>query len=902
MSTPTSQNYDADDYWGQAVNKLTGYPMPSRKGLFTGLSSKEKSPLFRMSLDKIGVQSVVDAAKQGSLKSSGQDYDLYFYTNKDGRVGMYHARLVFIGSFMSENGRSRGLEAHESLSGGKYKGAYGDDFDIGPLGQYMGGPGAALNALIGLKTTQGVQFNGASVPDANVVDLHSFQYTAQAFDRAAQFFVDQTEVLAGWEKSLGSEQSSWKGQAAGIFWQLVHQLNGNYDNYKQQLGAGETYDAVGDPAFTPKSSHSKQLMAAQQTLLTQGTSLQTAWNAWMGRNEHDPHYFLIKVLNEILTWLTEHNIPFITSTTIQGNTVNPNSTTTYSTKEGFQEPHPQYGDLTDIQNWAKVGEEAVRQWNEFIDTPHPDIAGLELGLNGTAQKVLSDLNNAWIDATTPFETPLTTKNTGSLTEFYTKEKTDKAKEEADKNNQDLNTTLNNLNKGIGDMGNNITKSLNDFGGGPGGIKDLLGNGDTKDLNPGSGGGLDDKTGKKLIDDLNPGNKDTTPGNGDTTHTGPLNPMFPNPNNPNSPNPSATGPDGTTVQLNKDRNPVMTFPNGDKATYDPKTGKYTVTPKDGKPTVHDLNPGQSVTNPDGSVTKLNKDGTLTTTHKDGSKQIVDPATGKVTNIDKNGKETVSDLNPRTDFQWPNPKTHFTPPPVHQDLNHDPTRNLTRDLNHDLDRSLRDLDRNLRHDLNSLGGNSHALNDTSSSGGGRNRSGGGEYEEYDNTFHPGGTLGAPPGTEAAPPPTTELGTAPGTGAGSDQDGSTPLNPAGSMGGMGMGGMGMGGMGMGGMGGMGGGGGQAGGSSGERVRNVLTESGPGTRGGSSRTGGRRGAEEERSARRARTATSSTAGAGGAPGATQGGQATGSSGERDRVHWVAEDEDVWGAEEGGTPTVVGR
>ncbi|MEE1767844.1 AAWKG family protein [Streptomyces sp. JV185] len=890
MSTPTSQSYDADDYWGQAVTKLTGYPMPSRKGLFTGLSSKEKSPLFRMSLDKIGVQSVVDAAKQGSLKSSGQDYDLYFYTNKNGHVEMYHARLVFIGSFMSENGRSRGLEANESLSGGKYKGKYGDDWDIGPLGQYMGGPGAALSALITAKTTQGAEFNGASVPDANVVDLNSFQHTAQAFDRAAQFFVDQGAILAGWEKSLGSEQSAWKGQAAGIFWQLVHQLSGNYENYKEQLGAGATYDAVGDPAFTPKSSHSKQLMAAQQTLLTQGKSLQTAWNAWMGRNEHDPHFFLIKVLNDILTWLTEHNIPFITSTTTQGNVINPTSTTTYSTKDGFQEPHPTYGDLADIQNWAKVGEEAVRQWNEFIDTAHPDIEGLQLGLNGTAQTVLSNLNNAWIDSTKPFETPLTTKNTGSLTEFYTKEKTEKAKEETDKNNKDLNTALDNLNKGIGDMGNNVTKSLNDFGGGPGGIKDLLGNNDTKDLNPGSGSGLDGKTGKELIDDLNPGNSDSTQGNGNTTHTGPLNPLFPG---PNTPTPSVTGPDGTTVQLNKDRNPVMTFPNGDKATYDPKTGKYTVTPKDGKPTVHDLNPGQSVTNPDGSVTKLNKDGTLTTTHKDGSKQIVDPATGKVTDIDKNGKETVSDLNPRTDLQWPNPKTHFTPPPTHQDLNHD----VTRDLNHDLDRSLRDLDRNLRHDLNSLGGNSHSLNNSSSSGGGQNRSGGGDYEEYDNTFHPGGTLGAPPGTAAAPPPTTELGTGPGTGTGSDQDGSTPLNPAGSMGGMGMGGMGMGGMGMGGM----GAGGQAGGSSGERVRNVLTESGPGTRGGTSRTGGRRGADEERSARRTRTATSSTAVAGGAAGGTQGGQATG-SGERDRVHWVAEDEDVWGAEEGGTPTVIGR
>ncbi|MFF1346058.1 AAWKG family protein [Streptomyces sp. NPDC058322] len=890
MSTPTSQNYDADDYWGQAVTKLTGYPMPSRKGLFTGLSSKEKSPLFRMSLDKISVQSVINAATQGSLKSDGQDYDLYFYSNKNGHVEMYHARLVFIGSFMSEKGRSRGLEANESLSGGKYKGKYGDDFDIGPLGQYMGGPGAALGALIDSKTTHGASFNGASVPDANVVDLNSFQRTAQAFDRAAQFFVDQAAVLAGWEKSLGSEQSAWKGQAAGIFWQLVHQLNGNYENYKEQLGAGDKFDAVGDPAFTPKSNHSKHLMAAQQTLLTQAKSLRTAWNAWMGRNEHDPHFHLIQVLDDILKWLTEHNIPFITSTTSTGNVINPTTTTTYSTKDGFQEPHPTYGDLTDIQNWAAVGNEAVKRWNDFIEQPHPDIEGLQAGLNGTAQTVLSDLNNNWIDATTPFDLPLTTKNTGSLTEFYTKEKTEKAKEEADKNNKDLNTTLENLNKGIGDMGNNVTKSLNDFGGGPGGLKDLLGgNTETKNLNGDSGNGLGGDTGKDLTSDLNkniddilnPGNGDSSQGNGDTTHTGPLNPTVPPPNLPNT---SVLNPGGGTTSLDKNHNLVTTYPNGDRVTYDPKTGKYTVTPHQGKTTVQDLNPGQSVTNPDGSVTKLNKDGTLTTTFKDGSRQTVDPETGKVTSIDKNGKETVTDLNPKNEFQWP-PKTnnHLTPPPTHQDLNHDLNRDLNRDLNHG-------LDRDLHRDLNSLGGNSHTSLNNSSSGGGQNRSGNGDYEEYDSTFHPGGTLGAPPGATGNQPPASlpDTGIGTGSGSGPSSDGSTPLNPMMPMGGMG------------GMGGMGAGG-QAGGSSGERVRNVLTESGPGTRGGSSRSGGRRGADEERNARRARTATSSTAVAGGAAGGTQGGQATG-SGERDRVHWVAEDEDVWGAEEGGTPTVIGR
>ncbi|MFJ5725155.1 AAWKG family protein [Streptomyces sp. NPDC093149] len=890
MSTPTSPAYDADDYWGQGVTKLTGYPMPSRKGLFTGLSSKEKSPLFRMSLDKISVQSVVDAAKQGSLKSEGQDYDLYFYSNANGKVEMYHARLVFIGSFMSENGRSRGLDAHESLSGGKYKGKYGDDFDIGPLGQYMGGPGAALDALITSKTTRGTSYNGATVPDADSVDLDSFQQTAQAFDRAAQFFVDQAQTLDGWEKSLGSEQSAWKGQAAGIFWQLVHQLHGNYDNYVQQLGADQKFSPIGDPAYTPKSNHSNHLMQAQQTLLGKARTMWTAWDTWMAQNEHDPHHFLIQTLNEILAWLNQNNIPYISVTTRQ--TGKESYSTSYSTKPGFQEPHPSYGDLNDIQNWAKVGEEAVRRWNQFIDAPHPELPGLELGLNGTAQQVLSDLNNSWIDAATPFESDLTTKNTNTLTEFYTKEQTEKAKEEADKHSEDFNKTLENLNKGIGDMSKGVTDTLNDLGGGngPGGLNDLLGNSDseTKDLNGNTDKGPDPNTGKNLAADLTKDlNNNLTNGGGDSTQTGPLNPLVPPPTVSNG---SVQGPGGGVTSLDGNGNLVTTYPNGARSVYDPRTGKYTITPAQGRTTVQDLNPGQSVTNPDGSVTRRNKDGTLTTTFEDGSRQTIDPDTGKVTNIDKNGKETVTDLNgSRTGLQWPPDRnTHLTPPPTHSDLNHDLNRNLNRDLNRDLGG---DHGGNLHRDLNSLGGTDHSSLNTSSSGGGRtsggtHTAGGGDYEEYDSTFHPGGTLGAPPGANGS----GALGTS-GTGAsgtGSDPAGTTPLNP------MPMGGMG-------GMGGMGAGG-QAGGSSGERVRNVLTESGTGTRGGSGRSGeGRRGTDRERSPRRVRTATTSTPVAGGATGGTQGGQATG-SGERDRVHWVAEDEDVWGTEEGGTPTVIGR
>jgi hypothetical protein len=238
---------DADDYWGKAVTLYTGYPVPSRKTVFDKLKSKEGIPLFRMDIQSMDVRAVTAedySAISGWMKHDGEDYDLVFYTaGGDGAhsgVQMHRARIVLIGVPDDANGRARLLDSGEMINGGAFTGHYGDQWDSGPMSQYISGAKAALDKLLADHTTRGFSYAGAPVADAEAVDLNSFERTAQAFDRATKFFIDQAAHLEQWETSLGSEQSSWKGQAAGVFWHLVHQLHKNYDSYVEQLGGSTT--------------------------------------------------------------------------------------------------------------------------------------------------------------------------------------------------------------------------------------------------------------------------------------------------------------------------------------------------------------------------------------------------------------------------------------------------------------------------------------------------------------------------------------------------------------------------------------------------------------------------------------------------------------------------------------
>ncbi len=111
---------------------------------------------------------------------------------------------------------------------------------------------------------------------------------------------------------------------------------------------------------------------------------------------------------------------------------------------------------------------------------------------------------------------------------------------------------------------------------------------------------------------------------------------------------------------------------------------------------------------------------------------------------------------------------------------------------------------------------------------------------------------------------------------------------------------GMGGGGMPGMGGAGGGGQGTS-ERTRAVLTDPVGSARGG--RVGrAAAGADEDEEIVYTRPTTSSSPYPVGGPGGAGQGCTTTESGDRAREAWLAEDDDVWGTDDGGAPAVIGR
>lgn len=863
--------YDQDDYWGQAVTLFTGYPMPSRAGLFEKLKSKEGIPLFRMDIRSQSMRQLTDAdysAISGWHVADGDDYILTFVGTSGGADGsnhqsadfnLYQAHIVLIGVPVDGNGRARLLDAGETFAGMPFTGHYGDQWDNSGLAQYVSGAKAALDALAAdsAHSTAGFSYNGASVADKDAVKLKSFEQTAQSFDRAKKFFADQAVVLKQWEDSLGGDDSAWQGQAAGVFRDLVHQLRKNYDAYVEQMG-GATYAAQNTSLdyYTPRSPYSDALIKAQKDLWRQTVVLRTAWIAWANTGQHDPHRGLLEMLNELTAWVLENNVHQVSTRSVQGSP-------RYEASAAFRQSHPVYGNLNDVNNWKKVGEAAVKRWTTYV----------ERQLLPYAKQALSDLNNAWIEALDPLEETLDAKDTSSLTEQYEggHNENGNGNGSTDDLRQSLDNALNNLNTGINNSISGLGDGLSGIGDSLTGIGDGLGTG-LNDLTTGLGAGLNGLTsglgaGLGNLSDLNTG---LTSNLGDGLNLG------------SGLGNGLTNPGGGTTTLNPDGTLTTTYPDGSVSIFDPSTGRITTTTKDGKSSTTDLNAGDSVTNPDGSVTTLNPDGTLTTTYPDGTVTTVDPATGVATTTDPDGNVTTTGLGSGLSNLG--------------DLGHGLDLHDLDDFDH-LNDSLGSLSSNLSGLSHSLGTGSGtpltsgltglddigSLSGFSGLGSGTTGSGGllgPSFEGYDDSPYTSGALGAPTGTSGE---SAESGAANGM----------PMMP---------------------MGGMGGAPGAAGGQSGtgERVRNVLTEPGAGgPLGGRSRRAGknRSTADDEAegtTAGRARVSASST----GSPFGPQSdagrrdGRRTESSGAEERASWLAdeEDEDVWGADEGGAPSVIGR
>ncbi|MEU8654982.1 AAWKG family protein, partial [Streptomyces sp. NPDC048737] len=412
------------DTWATLVTHITGYPVPDRNTIFDTLRSDHGGKLFRMDIKERSLSLLVKDS--GFLTNKGEDYDIWFFDSGKKRSIM-QARIVFEGRvkvgdeihFAEPN--SDDVNNAQVREGNEFKDYHGDKFSTIPLARYMNGPRAALMALLG-GGTQNARFSNLGVPDADVVDLKSFNTTGESFDFAAKFFKDHAVVLKDWEDRFGRDDASWKGEAAEVFRSLLTKIRENYDSYVETFNSSPT--AGGENTGTGSTVYSRALSLGRTYLENAARDLLDAWLKWAKSPYYDPHRVLRYVLDDLAQWVDTHNVA---NTKLTSHTSRYSHSVTHTPQEGFSQTHPEYGDLTDIANWAKVGDKAVKIWNQ----------GVAEYLGKPAAQVQSTLNNHFLELGEDFSSNVPEpKSTSTASQDYEKRKLDEEKEEINRQNEE----------------------------------------------------------------------------------------------------------------------------------------------------------------------------------------------------------------------------------------------------------------------------------------------------------------------------------------------------------------------------------------------------------------------------------------------------------------------------------
>ncbi|MFB7469070.1 AAWKG family protein [Streptomyces sp. NPDC056224] len=614
------------DYWAKVVKQFTGYPVPSRETLFKkGAEETPQIPLFGLELHPTTEIQAVNLNEIGWNRSKSDEYGLTFYTTERGDgahrgVAMVRAKIhlaaaprdASVGGVLDT--RMRSTET--------------------ALAQYIWGSKAALDRLYSQHTTEGFDRNGLIVSASDVVDLKSFDRMARAFDRTKRFFEVQADTLKQWEKSFGAEQSSWKGQAAQVFRDLVVQMHRNYESYLTQLG-GRNYAPVhvpihGDPA---SSRLGDAVIGAQQDVIRNVRYLRGAWDRWAADGKHIPHEWFLEELEKLQRWLFQNNITQVLAAEERDD--DGEKYTQYSTTAAFRQNYPGYGDLSNPATWTKIGDAAIQRWSTHA----------EAAIAQHAKSALSNLNNHWLDAATAFDEPLQTKGTSSPSQSWQQSQAQALGVTA----QGLNGALDGARGAISGLnGNTIGQS----GLGVAGLEQRA-----RNLNAVLDGlGADPATKGNLPNSRNGASSDTgrsadTSGFTDTLglrslaalNSIPAGAMVPRPDFGTTGTDSLTNPGGGSTTRTTDGSLATSYPDGALGLLNPATGLLTTTSKDGKTAKTILAPGVAVTNPDGSMSTLKPDGSVDTTFADGTVQSIG-SDGTVSTTRPDGSVTTTQLNP------------------------------------------------------------------------------------------------------------------------------------------------------------------------------------------------------------------------------------------------------------------
>ncbi|MFJ3903989.1 AAWKG family protein [Streptomyces sp. NPDC090025] len=373
------------DDWANAVKNLTGYPMPDRSTLFQELSGTDgKVPLMNVSVetyDSVTIQSKLGDSVGPNV--NGHSYMLAYYTQRTmGSLNLNKITIDFLWN-----------PAERPARPGT------------PLDNYIFGPLNMLNRLVNLPfSTQDGNYGGLAVDPQNAVKLRTFSDVAGAYDRSYLYFRDQEEVLKQWAESLGHPDADMRGTAADAFAALIRRMQENFKGYKEQLRPEgfspknfALYPVYGQGASLTRPGDS--LIGAANAVHQAGYELVQAWHNWASNSLSNPMQTLNKLVYDIAIWIQANNIGQV----LQDIGVNGDN---YWMAPGanFWQDHPTYGNLTQIDAWTRIGNDAIKAWNDFGDGT--------LVPKGTEQ--MSYVNNAFISATTALVEPLATRNTSPL--------------------------------------------------------------------------------------------------------------------------------------------------------------------------------------------------------------------------------------------------------------------------------------------------------------------------------------------------------------------------------------------------------------------------------------------------------------------------------------------------------
>ncbi|MFC8565881.1 AAWKG family protein, partial [Streptomyces sp. NPDC057245] len=366
------------DSWGRAVGYFTGYKMPDIGDVFEDLKGNDKTvPLMSVEFEDVELttDNALEVFYDEDLDWVGdnigrvvdKDIVIPFYKEDGDKVIAKRVKIKMLGDsgeHLPRGGAGEGTEA---------------------LNQYAYGSGFALEELVNNSTTKDFSWGGAAVPDSAPVDLTSFKTTALAFDRFQSFVYKRKAELEEWEQLFGKvENDKWRGQAAGVWWELVHLLVNRYERLYEDVQG--THGG---------SKQGEKILDAAEVLRSEAESMRTAWSTWT-LYDSNPLNHLNLLLGEIMVHLGNKNLFSVSMPDKSGdldldgdgsnrNTVHDLQTDPEFSDQAYDLAGHYYGPLDSVDTWKNIGQEAIYKWWNAVRER----------LGTVADESLRNVRNAW---------------------------------------------------------------------------------------------------------------------------------------------------------------------------------------------------------------------------------------------------------------------------------------------------------------------------------------------------------------------------------------------------------------------------------------------------------------------------------------------------------------------------